>query len=115
MNGTNEEVRQRQAADGLGREGWLGQGPPGRARTPALAWGLGAPGMEVLTLAPWVGVPPIKQRGRLQPREVRERGTLRLGRSGRQALPLPPVTEAAPPVTMPEGWTITWSRRQDLS
>lgn len=89
--------------------------PPWEGADPRPCLGSGSTRMEVLTLAPWVGVPPIKQRGRLQPREVRERGTLRLGRSGRQALPLPPVTEAAPPVTMPEGWTITWSRRQDLS
>lgn len=37
--------------DGLRKEGWLGQGTPGRVWTPTLAWGLGAPGMEILTLA----------------------------------------------------------------
>lgn len=102
----------------LGGRGGSGKAPLGGRGPPPL------PGvwehqewrsLHWLSEQPWVGVPPIKQRGRLQPREVRERGTLRLGRSGRQALPLPPVTEAAPPVTMPEGWTITWSRRQDLS
>lgn len=65
--------------------------------------------------SPGVGVPLIKQRGRLQPREVRERGVPRLGRSGGRVLPLPPVTEAAPLVTTPEGQDHHWSKRQDLS
>lgn len=89
------------AADGLGREGWLGQGAPGRVQTPTLARGLGAPGMEGLTLALRTalgsGFPPIKQRRRLQPRAVKERGALRPGRSGGRVLPLPPVTEDGGP------------------
>lgn len=47
--------------------------------------------------SPGVGVPSIKQRGRLQPRAVRERGPLRPGRSGGRVLPLPPVTEDGGP------------------
>lgn len=103
MKGTDEEVRQRRGC-GWPQEGGVARARhPGRVRTPTPAWGLGAPGMEVLTLARRAARglgSPIKQRGDCSPGRL---GGPRLGRLGGQVLPLPPVTEAAPPVTTAAG------------